>query len=56
MAIEHPGFPTPEDERSAAQLHEAMRILAEIVKDRTFAGVPGSKPPADSGAVDRVGE
>ena len=33
MTIEHPRFPTPEDERRAALIYRALRQLAEIDSD-----------------------
>ena len=52
MTIEHPRFPTPEDERRAALLYQALRQLADKadignVIPATIA--PGTKKPAEAG-------
>ena len=52
MTIEHPRFPTPEDERKALLLYEALRKSAESDTD-ILRGSPPKRPPmfkADSNA------
>ena len=44
MSIDHPRFPTPEDERLASLLYEALRALAEI---DDAGSAPGMKKPAE---------
>ena len=48
MTIEHPRFPTPEDERRAALLYAAMRDLADI--DNAIPAVAAGDEKAHPGA------
>ena len=45
MSIDHPRFPTPEDERRASLLYQALRERADIDEARSASGM---KAPADS--------
>ena len=49
MTIEHPIFPTPEDERRASLLWQAVRELADINNDiPATTGAPDMKKPAEA--------
>ena len=48
MTIEHPRFPTPEDERRAALLYAAMRELADIDNAIPATGAPDVKEPTEA--------
>ena len=49
MTIEQPRFPTPEDERRAALMFQALRESVEI--DIPATGAPDVKMPANAGSV-----
>jgi hypothetical protein len=48
MTIEHPRFPTPEDERRALLMYEALRQSAELGND-----IPGTGEPTESGLKEK---
>jgi hypothetical protein len=49
MTIEHPRFPTAEDERRAALIYQTLRQLAEVNHDIPATNAPGTKEPAEAG-------
>ena len=49
MTIEQPTFPTPEDERRASVLWQAVRELADADNDRPTNGAPGAAKPVEAG-------
>ena len=48
MTIEQPRFPTPEDERRASLLLQALRDLVDIRNDVPATGAAEAKEPAES--------
>ena len=50
MNIEQPKFPTPEDERCASLLWQAMHELVDVHIDVPPAGGPGMKESAKVGS------
>ncbi len=50
MTIEHPRFPTPEDERRASLLYQALRESAAF-DCSSATGAPGTKKPAEAGSL-----
>lgn len=50
MNIEQPKFPTPEDERCASLLWQAMHELVDVHRDVPPAGAPGMKESAKAGS------
>ena len=53
MTIEHPKFPTPEDERRAALMFQALResVDIDIDNDVPATGAPVMKKPAEAGSI-----
>ena len=51
MTIEHPKFPTPEDERRASRLYAAVGELADIAKEIPATAAPGTEKPAEAGST-----
>ena len=50
MTIEHPTFPTPEEERHALLLYQALRNLADIDSDVPATVAPAMKKPGEAGS------
>ena len=50
MNIEQPKFPTPEDERCASLLWQAMNELVDVHIDVPPAGAPGMKESSKAGS------
>ena len=50
MTIEPPKFPTPEDERRASLLWQAVRESVDIENDIPAIDAPNMKKPAEAGS------
>lgn len=50
MNVEQPRFPTPEDERCASLLWQAVHELVEVNTDMPPADAPGMKESAKAGS------
>jgi len=50
MNVEQPRFPTPEDERCASLLWQAMHELVDVNTDLPPAAAPGMKESAKAGS------